>query len=579
MKLRDLIQGFNVQVTGPGSALDLDITDITDDSRQATPGCLFVARPGTKADGRKFISDAVAKGAAAVLEEQGHGAGDAGQGVAPKSAGKHVALTTPSITNALVGQLAERFFDNPSAKLRLIGVTGTKGKTTITFVIQHLLHAAGIKTGIIGTVVNDDGDPVNPRTPAELTTPGAIDLSRLLARMVKNGCLSAVMEVSSHALHQGRAAALRFDVAVFTNLTGDHLDYHKTMDDYAAAKAILFESLAPEGWAVINADDPYAARMSRDCKGRLVLCGLKGQDATRSSNLAESKAGSTGESSPPSAAPRICTAEVFAREPAYTQARFDGPWGSVEVKLPLVGAHNVMNALEAVAAANCVTSLAKTLRSSLERCPAPPGRLERVNVESQEGLPTVLVDYAHTHDALYNVLTAMRPFTRGKLIAVFGCGGDRDRTKRPKMAAVCCKLADTVVITSDNPRTEDPLFILGQVLSGVPAELRPRGWKAIEVEELRGQGVVASGGQEKLNVNTSGASSHPAPSVYVEPDRAKAIELAINAAGPDDVVLIAGKGHEDYQIIGTTKRHFDDREEAARVLRQRGGSGVAMSSH
>jgi UDP-N-acetylmuramoyl-L-alanyl-D-glutamate--2,6-diaminopimelate ligase len=236
-----------------------------------------------------------------------------------------------------------------------------------------------------------------------------------------------------------------------------------------------------------------------------------------------------------------------------SMVRFDGPWGSYEVRLPLVGLHNVMNVLQATAAANCIASLSRTLRDSLAQCPAPPGRLEPVRTPHNANGPAVLVDYAHTHDALENVLNALRPVTKGKLIVLFGCGGDRDRTKRPKMAAACCTLADTVVVTSDNPRTEDPAFIISQILSGVPESIRPPGAKVLPVDGVR----VSVPADAK-------------PALHIEPDRAKAIELAVRLAGKNDVVLLAGKGHEDYQIIGATKRHFDDREQAALALAKRG---------
>lgn len=499
MNLETLVQDLPVHVT-TGAAVEL--SDIFDDSRAVTGGSVFIARTGTKADGRQYILDAISRGAVAVIAETEKPAN------LPTELGWAVANR---LDHTLVGELAERFFGRPSTRLKLIGVTGTNGKTTITFVIQHMLRLTGIKAGIIGTVLIDDGAA---RTPAELTTPGAIDVSRYLAAMVKNGCEAAVAEVSSHALHQGRTSSLRFDVAIFTNLTGDHLDYHGTMDAYADAKAILFERLAPEAWAIVNDDDAWATRMTRDCAARVVHCTMKG--------AAEQTRG--------------CSAEILSLGADFSRVRFDGPWGSVEVRLPLVGRHNVMNVLESLAAANSVKALSRVAREGLETCPAPPGRLEPVRLEGTTGvLPAVLVDYAHTHDALENVLSALRPVTKGRVIVMFGCGGDRDRTKRPKMAGVACRLADVVVVTSDNPRTEDPAFIIGQILEGVPSESQNK--------------------------------------VSIEPDRTRAIEMAIRMAGADDVVLLAGKGHEDYQIVGKTKRHFDDREEARRVLEQRRGAG------
>jgi UDP-N-acetylmuramoyl-L-alanyl-D-glutamate--2,6-diaminopimelate ligase len=513
---------------------DTLITDVTDDSRAVTAGALFIARTGTSTAGSKFIADAVAKGAAAVLADW--------SGLTPPAG--VAALSAPqgaTLDHAFVGQVAEAFHDHPAKKLRLIGVTGTNGKTTIGFVIQHLLQNAGIKTGLLGTVTIDDGEN---RINSELTTPGSADLSRYFAAMVAHGCQAAVMEVSSHALHQGRTAALDFDVAIFTNLTGDHLDYHKTMDAYADAKAILFDRLRPDAWAVVNADDPYAARMVRDTAARIVAC-------TTSDALGMINATGVVELAPiegnvklPAVGSRVvhstCRAQAHELQAGHTRTRLNGSWGSVEVNLPLVGMHNVMNVLQATAAAGCVVELARTLRDSLSKCPAPPGRLEPVRITDHGcPLPSVFVDYAHTHDALENVMKSLAPLvpTNGKLTVVFGCGGDRDRTKRPKMAAIACKYGDTIVITSDNPRTEDPDAIIAEILAGVPSDMRD--------------------------------------DIIVNPDREQAIHAAIAQASADDIILIAGKGHEDYQIIGTAKRHFDDRETAAAALKDRNDTVAA----
>jgi UDP-N-acetylmuramoyl-L-alanyl-D-glutamate--2,6-diaminopimelate ligase len=513
MQLSQLIEGLNLSmVRGDGS---IPIADITDDSRQVTPGTIFVARGGSgasPADGRSFIADAIERGASVIIADRA---------AASQAIGSPVAwVTAERVDQALCGRLAERLWGNPSRCLKVIGITGTNGKTTTAFLIQHLLGRAGVKCGLIGTVINDDGAT---RKPADLTTPGAIEFSRLLAAMVRNGCEAVVAEISSHALHQGRAAALKVDVAVFTNLTGDHLDYHKTMEDYAAAKAILFRSLSPQGFAVVNSDDAYAERMLEGCRANVMRCSIR-PDADRSQIR--------------------CHGEVVSLAADHSRVVLDGPWGSFDLRLPLVGKHNVYNALEAVAAANCVTAMSRVLREAMENCPAPAGRLEPVRVERKALLPSVLVDYAHTHDALENVLSALRPLTRGRLIVLFGCGGDRDKTKRPKMAAVACQWANRVIITSDNPRTEDATSIIEDILSGVPAE----------------------------------ALSRRLAKVIVEPDRAAAIELAIRDAGPDDVVLLAGKGHEDYQIIGRTKHHFDDREHAAAALRKWNDSPVVEAA-
>ncbi len=494
MRLGDLLHNLPVQLVA--GSLDAELTDLTDDSRHADPGCLFIAREGAKEDGQRYVTAACAAGAAAVLSTA----------QPPADLPGNVAwVTTPRVDQALCGELAERFFGYPSRKLQLIGVTGTNGKTTTTYLIRHLLNAAGMKTGLIGTIILDDGQRERP---AELTTPGAIDLSRLLAQMVRHGCRAAVMETSSHALHQGRTSALDFRVAVFTNLTGDHLDYHGTMDRYADAKAILFQRLKPDAWAIVNGNDPYAAAMLADCPAHRFWC-----------TMDEAHPGDD----------RTGVAQALSLDAAGTSARFTGPWGSVEVRLPLVGRHNLMNCVQAIAAANCVFPLSRALREALHNCPRVPGRLELVDI-GRDDVPATVVDYAHTHDALENVLLALRPVSRGRVHVVFGCGGDRDRTKRPKMAAVACKLADRVYITSDNPRTEEPQAIINDILAGVPIEQRSK--------------------------------------VTVEVDRTRAIRQALHAADPRDTVLIAGKGHEDYQIIGQQKFHYDDREVAGEILRR-----------
>jgi UDP-N-acetylmuramoyl-L-alanyl-D-glutamate--2,6-diaminopimelate ligase len=321
--------------------------------------------------------------------------------------------------------------------------------------------------------------------------------------MVRNRCTAAVMEVSSHALHQGRTAGLPFDVGVFTNLSGDHLDYHGTPDAYGEAKATLLRSLPAAGWAVVNMDDPAASRMTNGCRARVLSCSL--------------------------ADPRAdCRARIHHQSITGIDAEFSGPWGSFDVQLPLAGRHNVANALEASAACFTLGVDRSTLPDALACCPAPPGRLEPV---TEPGDPvTVLVDYAHTDDALANVLRTLRPLVPdgASLRVVFGCGGDRDRTKRPRMGQVAAQLADELYVTSDNPRTEDPQAIIDEITKGIPG-LR---W----------------------------------PDTVLLVDRKLAIESAIDRTRPGDVVLIAGKGHEPYQIVGSEKRPFDDRLTAAEAL-------------
>jgi UDP-N-acetylmuramoyl-L-alanyl-D-glutamate--2,6-diaminopimelate ligase len=481
------------------------IHSIVEDSRAASPGCLFIARCGTRDDGRRYLAEAITAGAAAVLVSAVDGPADpAGDRLASENreirAGG-VALLGAADVAAAGAMLAERFHGDPSAALTLIGVTGTNGKTTTAHLVQQLLQRCGTRCGLIGTVLVDDGRTC---AAASLTTPPAVELSAILARMVRHGCRACVMEASSHALEQRRTDGLRFRIGIFTNLTGDHMDYHGTMERYADAKARLFERLPPDGAAVINSDDPAADRMRRTCRAAVLTCSLHG----------------------PSAA---CQARVVRESNAGTRAVFRGPWGEFEVDLPLIGRHNVMNALQAAAACAQLGVPADALRDGLAHSAAPPGRLERVAVP--DGLFTVLVDYAHTDDALENVLRALRDNVpeRGRLRIVFGCGGDRDRTKRPRMAAAACRWADEVIITSDNPRTEDPRAIIDEILRGVPPDANSR--------------------------------------VTVEVDRGTAIALAVERARESDVILIAGKGHENDQIIGTTKRPFDDRLVAAAAIR------------
>ena len=485
--LDKLVEGLEIDcIAGPRGG-ELSITDVIDDSRQAGPGCLFVARRGAAADGRAFVQDAIGAGAAAILTDTAI--------VVPDG----VALLRSSHVATSMARLAERFHGQPSSKLTLIGITGTNGKTTTAHLVQQILRP-GRRCGLIGTVLVDDGIE---SAPATLTTPGAIETSRLLARMVERGCEACVMEVSSHALHQGRVDALAFDVGVFTNLSGDHLDYHETVQEYVRTKAKLFALLKRGGTAIVNADDPQHISMMAATRAGVLRCSI-----------------------------RDASAECFAciREMTIDGANVEirGPWGAVSVLLPLIGEHNVANALQAAAAAHAAGCTASQIQASLATADAPPGRLESVSDSSHAF--TVLVDYAHTDDALDNVLRTLRPLVpdHGRLRVVFGCGGDRDRTKRPRMAAVAWRYADDVVVTSDNPRTEDPNAIIQDILRGVP----------------------------------SGRISATRCLV----DRREAIHEVIRDAQRGDVVLIAGKGHEDYQIVGTERRAFDDRIMARAAL-------------
>jgi UDP-N-acetylmuramoyl-L-alanyl-D-glutamate--2,6-diaminopimelate ligase len=527
MNLGVLIEGLDVRGASGPPPEALRICDITDDSRTVVPGSLFIARPGTKDDGRKFIADAVKAGAVAILTD-GPGASGLAGGVGVRGA----AVVVARDVSRAAATMAERFYGFPTSKLDLIGITGTNGKTTTAHLVHQILNGSGVRCGLIGTVVIDDGVEV---APAMLTTPPATELSRTFARMVESGCKSAAMEVSSHALDQGRVAGLHFDIAVFTNLTGDHLDYHKTMDAYGAAKAKLFEMLADEGqaWAIVNAEDAAATRMLRDCRARVLRCTVTEEGRTA---LPSAVAWGTRD-----AGHQECRATIREMTMSGMQLLMTGPWGSFETHVRLVGRHNAMNALQAVAASYAAGIQPAALARQVAIAGAPPGRLEPVTTPGDPF--AVLVDYAHTDDAMSKALTAVAPLVRrrggrddGRLSIVFGCGGDRDASKRPRMGRAAVELADVVYVTSDNPRTERPSDIITQILEGVPEGLRRK--------------------------------------VVVDADRRRAIGRAIEEIRAGDVLIIAGKGHEDYQIVsdgrgGTVKHHFDDREVARAALAQK----------
>lgn len=490
------------------------VVGITDDSRAVGEGFLFVARAGSAVDGATFVPDAVRAGASVVLADEGSAAR-----VAASVAPGVVVLASHEVPLA-TAELAEAFHGRPSGRLDLIGVTGTNGKTTIAHLVHQLVNASGVRCGLIGTVVVDDGRSVRR---SRLTTPGAVELSGTLRAMVEAGCGAAVMETSSHALDQDRVAALRYGVGVFTNLTGDHLDYHGTMERYAAAKARLFEMLPVDGWAVVNAQDAWAGRMLRDCRSSVLACSVVEGGL---SGVGMELPGGAGRAERAWAVVRGSTMHGMELE-------LFGPWGAVSTRVGLIGRHNAMNALQALGAAWCIGRPPRELWEGLASASAPPGRLEPV---TSAGDPlAVLVDYAHTDDALRQVLGTLRAVVPpgGRLVVVFGCGGDRDATKRPRMGAVASELADVVWVTSDNPRREPPGAIIESILAGVP------------------EGALGR--------------------VNVEADRSAAIAGAIGSAREGDVVLIAGKGHETEQIVGdgrggTVSMPFDDREVARRAL-------------
>jgi UDP-N-acetylmuramoyl-L-alanyl-D-glutamate--2,6-diaminopimelate ligase len=499
-------------------APSIPVTGVFDDSRDVTPGSVFVAVAGAKANGAAFVADAVARGAVAVVMEadppqpgaavprdQSRAREEAVSAVMihpkPEAAGPDpLVVRVPEAREALA-RLAAAYYGlariQAEGELRVVGITGTNGKSTTAYMIREMLRAAGKPAAMFGTI---EYDLVGRKVPADLTTPGAVALTRHLVEAHAAGARHAVMEVSSHSLDQRRADGIRFAVGVFTNLTQDHLDYHKTREQYLAAKRRLFEGLDAEATAVVNADDPASDEIVAGCRARVVRFGLRPTADVRARIVEEGSLGSR-----------------FVLHHAS---------GEFEVHTPLVGRHNVANALGAAAAAMALGVGEEAVRRGLAGLVNVPGRLQRVDAGSL-GFG-VFVDYAHTDDALNNVLRAMRPLTRGRLWCVFGCGGDRDRTKRPLMAQAVARGADAFIITSDNPRTEDPLAIIADIERGLT-----------EADRRRGEMV---------------------------PDRAAAIARAVGRLERGDVLLIAGKGHENYQIFGTEKVHFDDVEAAAAAI-------------
>ena len=530
MKLAELIDKLPLRVTH-GDA-DTLITDLFDDSRFVTPGSLFVCRSAVGGDHDAYINAAIEAGAAAVLAIS-ESCERAASG--PSNVAFICPIDDTPIDQALAGTLAERLHGHPSRALKLIGITGTNGKSTTAIIAQHLLNSRGVRCGLIGTIFVDDGAQ---RHTASLTTPGAIDFSKHLAAMVANGCEAAVAEMSSHGLHQGRTAALDINVGIFTNLSGDHQDYHGEDEAYVDAKATLFEQLDDSAWAVMNDSDANTPRMLRDCPARVLRCSLS--DTASTEHASEEAAVTDLEE----LREYLCRATISQLGSRVSAAQFSGPWGGVTAGLPLIGKFNVMNALQAVAATHVIKPFdRKSLRESIQSCPPVPGRVERVHV-NPDSEPTVLVDYAHTDDALRNVLRGVRDVMTeadGKLIVVFGAGGDRDKGKRPRMAEAACEEADRVIITSDNPRGEEPSAIIDDILKGVPSQ------------------TASSSDQGTTRI----------VEVSVEADRSAAIRLAIHEAEANDIIVIAGKGHEDYQEVRGVRHHFDDREEARAALEQR----------
>jgi len=503
MNLRELLAAIpGISFDTQHRALDAEVKGLSTNSHACQAGDLFLGMPGTRVDGGDFWQSAIASGAiAAIISTQ---AAEKTPPQPPLSKGGLEEL--PCVISAadmsqVCGQIATAFYGNPASKLKLVGVTGTNGKTTTTHLIEFLLNQMQLSTAIFGTLYTRW--PGFQQT-ALYTTPFAVDLQKQLAEAVAAGCKHGVMEVSSHALAQQRVLGCTFEVAVFTNLTQDHLDYHRDMEDYFDSKSLLFNQDYLKNRAVVNIDDAYGRRIVETLNSEQVW------------------SYSTSDN----------TADLYASDLQYQPNGVKGmlhtPKGDTAFVLPLVGQFNLSNMLAAVGAVLELGLDLSAIVEKLSQFSGVPGRMERVQISPDQDI-SVIVDYAHTPDSLENLLKASRPFIPGQMICVFGCGGDRDRTKRPIMGKIVAELADLTVVTSDNPRTENPDRILEDVLAGIPATVKP----------------------------------------VVMCDRSAAIRTAIMDAKPGDGVLIAGKGHEDYQILGTEKVHFDDREQARNALKER----------
>ncbi|MGD9366296.1 MAG: UDP-N-acetylmuramoyl-L-alanyl-D-glutamate--2,6-diaminopimelate ligase [Desulfobacteraceae bacterium] len=507
MKLTELISTMGImpddcQSKDGQSVCNPEIRGIACRAQEISPGGLFVAVKGFAADGHDFIGQAVSQGASAVVCEQ--------------PADVDVATVTVENSRKALAELAAVFYGNPSQKMIVIGITGTNGKTTTSYLVESILAAAGISVGVIGTINYRYGGRIydNP-----VTTPESVDLQRILAEMHTAGVTHVVMEVSSHALDLYRVHRCHFDLAVFTNFTQDHLDYHQDMARYWACKRKLFMELLPTSSsrlplrAVINVAVPKGLELAREMTLPFMTCGDNHHNDLN---------------------PQAAHFDLDG-----TNARVSTPHGGINVSSPLVGRHNLENILNAAGVGIALDIPLDTIAAGIQSLGNVPGRLERIsNVHRRY----VYVDYAHTPDALESSLLALRALTADRIICVFGCGGDRDRAKRPEMGGIAARLSDLAVVTSDNPRTEPPLQIIEEIVAGVrlacdlqyaPEELK-RGFKA------KGYTVIA--------------------------DRREAIAMAVSVSRPGDTVLIAGKGHEPYQLIGREKFPFDDRLEAEKAL-------------
>ncbi|MCE5198365.1 MAG: UDP-N-acetylmuramoyl-L-alanyl-D-glutamate--2,6-diaminopimelate ligase [Armatimonadota bacterium] len=469
---------------------DTEVAGITYDSHKVQPGWVFVAMEGGSFDGHGFINTALDAGAVAIVAER----------EVPEAVERGVPYVVVPNGRIAMGQISAPFYGFPCRKMKMVGVTGTSGKTTVTHLLQSIFSAAGLKAGLVGTLgAKVDSEFIETKH----TTPESVDLQAILAKMVEKGAQAVAMEVSSHGLYQGRSLGCEFDCGVFTNIARDHLDFHKTVEAYLDAKLILFRdhpmTSEKQFHAVINADDPAAEQVKAATKGDVITFAVD------------------------SPADVTAVDAVVTEKSVSFNMRYQGK--SVPIRMSIGGAFNVYNALSAAAAGIALGLDMNTIAKGLAAAHAVPGRFESVECGQDFG---VLVDYAHTPDEIENVLKTAKTLTSKRLIAVFGCGGNRDKGKRPIMGKLGVDLADLAVITSDNPRKEEPKAIIDDILAGIPADAMPR--------------------------------------VTVQVDRKEAIREAIKMAESGDIVVIAGKGHEDYQIFADRTIHFDDREVAREIL-------------
>lgn len=493
MNASDVIKILNLEKNDICNFVEFQLRGISIDSRSMSSDYCFIALAGNNFDGHDFIAKAIDKGARLIIYERGH--------IQPAdyfncSKNRKVVFVAVNNPRVIAGIIAAEFFKNPDQSLKIIGITGTNGKTTVSFLTEHIFKENGINTGVVGTIHYKIADNV---IPAKNTTPDPINLQLLLKQMVDHKLTHAIMEVSSHALDQFRVNGINFQIAVFTNLTHDHLDYHKDKEKYFTAKSSLFKLLNNKSWAVINIDDRYGMRLKKMTSANILDYAIENRKAA-----------------------------VFAEDIKFglKETRFTvvSPQGKIQVQTKLIGRHNVYNILACVSIGIIENLSLNSIAQAVKTIKFIPGRLERVQNEYPF---EIFIDYAHTDDALKNVLSVLRELKPNKIITVFGCGGDRDTAKRPLMGTVASQHSDYLILTNDNPRNEEPESIIEDIKSGFD--------------------------QSYLNYE-------------VLPDREKAITRAIKLAGAGDFVLIAGKGHETYQIFKDKTTEFDDRKIVREIL-------------